>query len=588
MIRRVHIRSWIAFVCGFLAAVAVVATIFVLIVNRIGSGFFPCDNWIPDALVFKRHLINKTPSPKVVVMAGSGSMFGVDSEVLSEDLGLPVVNLALHASIPIEFYPILYPSGIGEGDIVILPLEVEYYLQKNISASSVGSHMFSQLSISLALGLVPELRKSYSPLQLFDLYAKYGLNWISKASSSCYSPVCLRSEEAVIADRNQFRRLQEIEDNLYSSPYDYRGLTDCGDMLVELPFYGKRTGVHFANILDKVKMDAINDFIAYLRSRGATVVFCWPNLYGPNQHLYQEKLAPVSLSEMLEKRGVVLAGAQTAFSFPEDCYYDSFYHLNRYGAKLNAHEIARAVSATLGIPLKKARPDWPHVPMGYRISEPKTILPVKIPSEFRSRPLIVSLLVDNEGGIENIVFAKDGTLATFEQRVGMFWTECRVSLPQDRTDVESLELVLQAKDAKGIGFERLTLLDKGERRRRPGSVAYSEGFTPISSDGRWSLQDNVSISIQPRQEEIGKECTVKLQLLSSAAKCQVYFGDREFGEVETPWIHQELEIKLRPEDMTGDPIEIRFQIADAQSPKELGLGEDERNLGVLIKKVEVK
>lgn len=588
MIRRVQMRSWIAFAVGFLASIAVASVIFVLIVNGVGRGFFPHDNWIPDALVFKRYLINNTPSPKVVVMAGSGSMFGVDSEVLSEDLGLPVVNLAMHATIPIEFYPILYPSGIGEGDIVILPLEYEHYLQFTVSLDSKGTHMFSQLSISLALGLLPELRKSYSPLQLFVLYAKYGLDWISRVSSNRYSPVCLRSEEAVLADRKQFRRLQETEDNLYSSPYNYRGLTDCGDMLVDLPFYGKRTKPYCSNILDEVKMDAINGFVAYLRSRGATVVFCWPNLYGPRQKLFFPELEQVSLSDMLEKRGIVLAGAQTAFFFPEDCYYDSLYHLNRYGARLNAHEIARAVSATLGIPLKKARPDWPHVPMGYRISEPKTILPVKIPSEFRSRPLIVSLLVDNEGGIENIVFAKDGTLATFEQRVGLFWTECRVNLPQDRTDVESLELVLQAKDAKGIGFERLTLLDKGERRRRPGSVAYSEGFTPISADGRWSLQDNVSISIQPRQEEIGKECTVKLQLLSSAAKCHVYFGDREFGEVETPWIHQELEIKLRPEDMTGDPIEIRFQIADAQSPKELGLGEDERKLGVLIKKVEVK
>lgn len=79
--------------------------------------------WLKDVYSYKDHVAQKTPSPKIIIISGSNGLFGMDSGIISERTGYPVVNLAGHAAMDLEFFYVKLKEHIGEGDIVVMPLE---------------------------------------------------------------------------------------------------------------------------------------------------------------------------------------------------------------------------------------------------------------------------------------------------------------------------------------------------------------------------------------------------------------------------------------------------------------------------------
>ena len=69
-----------------------------------------------------QHLIT-TPSPKIIIIGGSNAAFGIDSDLMQNRLGIPCVNMALHAAFGIKFEANIAKANIGKGDIVIVAYE---------------------------------------------------------------------------------------------------------------------------------------------------------------------------------------------------------------------------------------------------------------------------------------------------------------------------------------------------------------------------------------------------------------------------------------------------------------------------------
>lgn len=128
----------------------------VLWAGQLGNSH-PNNKWIEESIAYKQQLANSQPSPKIVVLAGSGAMFGINSHDLTEAFGRPVVNLGVNAGISL---PVILNSAepvIAAGDLVLLPLEYPLYNQEE-SVSSVLVHWanshpetFLQLPLKRAL-----------------------------------------------------------------------------------------------------------------------------------------------------------------------------------------------------------------------------------------------------------------------------------------------------------------------------------------------------------------------------------------------------------------------------------------------------
>ncbi len=58
--------------------------------------------------------------PKIILVGNSNLAFGMDSKMLSEHMGMPVVNLGLHGDLGNVFHESMARQNIGKGDLVIV------------------------------------------------------------------------------------------------------------------------------------------------------------------------------------------------------------------------------------------------------------------------------------------------------------------------------------------------------------------------------------------------------------------------------------------------------------------------------------
>ncbi|WNL40121.1 hypothetical protein RN346_06040 [Halomonas sp. PAMB 3232] len=122
----------------------------------------PNNAWIEGALSYKLARAEALPSPKILIVAGSSAMFGIDSGALETAFGRPAVNLGVNAGLSL---PVILASAepvIEAGDLVLLPLEYSLYNRNEaVSASLVhwaNSHPEALWALPLkrALGVIAQ------------------------------------------------------------------------------------------------------------------------------------------------------------------------------------------------------------------------------------------------------------------------------------------------------------------------------------------------------------------------------------------------------------------------------------------------
>jgi hypothetical protein len=83
--------------------------------------------WVRQMRAVKLNAALAEPGPKGLIVAGSSGLFGIDAEELTRGLGVPFVNLSLHARMPLDDMLDDAVSASRPGDAVLLALEPSYY-----------------------------------------------------------------------------------------------------------------------------------------------------------------------------------------------------------------------------------------------------------------------------------------------------------------------------------------------------------------------------------------------------------------------------------------------------------------------------
>ena len=76
-------------------------------------------------------LLEKTPSPRIIVAGGSNVSLGIDAELMQRTLGLPVINDGLHAGLGLVPLRELQ-DYLRKGDIVIISLEYNLFVSQDV------------------------------------------------------------------------------------------------------------------------------------------------------------------------------------------------------------------------------------------------------------------------------------------------------------------------------------------------------------------------------------------------------------------------------------------------------------------------
>jgi len=577
MTRKRDLSAYV-FVGALFAGFFVASVVFAVAVNCVGRQCVFTEVWLPDVLKMKRYFAVRMPSPRLIVSAGSGAMFGVDCAVLSKALDMPAVNMALHASLPFEYYCEELRRMARPGDVVVLPLEIGHFYRENFEEKAT-----SDFPLSMLFGFAPEYQRALAPDVLVRFYFRYGLTWISRNLRHEAHCAGATAEGLAVA----WQKMHALPG--YGG-YGYHGLNEHGDMLVSRPSVMRQEERwQLSNDLSPSFLSAWRAFAADMEKAGVRVVLTWSNLLW-----YPDSEGFEAFRSQLAKEGIRLWGRPEAFSFPVECYFDTQYHLNAQGAALNGRELAKVVGAALGrephfpddAPLhvafadsvQESFPDPKRVSVyssGVRIPAGRTRLRVGVPRVYAGKSLSADLIV--RGGLTNGAFAVScqGERLHVQMIPHAVCQEAVLRIPRHLTRGGVVNLDLDV--ANPLGLERMTLLDVAP------SVRLISGFSTLGTEGDRS-EFEMAVPEDMRRRGLVLALSLKPNDETMVVRCGgIELARRSFDGEPCLW-----RVPV-PASMTdADVLKFEFLFEGVRSPLERGVGPDPRRLGpgVLSMKLE--
>jgi hypothetical protein len=258
----------------------------------------------------KMHLLDSVPSPRLILMSGSSVAFGVDSDLLSNELEIPVVNAALHFQLGSHFLMEQLKSTVRKGDIVLISME---YVMTSQGIKE------DQLTVA----------DFYPPAK----------NWIQYKSKNeeivAYSTHRLADFKLLMGELWAGTRRKPISIDDTTSVFFRKCFAKNGDLLGHLnnPSPGFNNPEISNEIVYDKQIKDFNDFYDFATKNGVTALFTFPT-YAESGF---EKNMPVvrKLEKQLrDNLKIPIMGSPENSIMDDIFFFDSVYHPNAKGRKI--------------------------------------------------------------------------------------------------------------------------------------------------------------------------------------------------------------------------------------------------------------
>ncbi len=331
-------KSFISFICILLCVLipfGAVASVIFFVPAQFGQTFL-------GALGGKVDRIASIDEPKIIVVGGSSVPFGLDSKLMEEMLGMPVVNFGLYATLGTKLMLDLSEEYINEGDIVILAPETDAQTYSLFfGAESAWQAVDSDLS------LLPKIAKENFGAMIGSAW-KYGVQKLKYYLADPENP--LSPEGIYRADS-----FDEYGDIIY--PREYNKMALMYDSTLEI----KLT----ADIISEDFVDYVNAYVAKAEKKGAKVLFSFAPM---NDAALAADTTVESLkafeSYIAENFDAELISNPNNYIYESGYFYDSNFHLNDAGAVMHTANLAYDIAEYLGkdVLIEVEIPEAPEVP----------------------------------------------------------------------------------------------------------------------------------------------------------------------------------------------------------------------------------
>lgn len=271
--------------------------------------------------------LSEIDEPKIVVVGGSSVAFGLDSAMLEEYTGMPVVNFGLYAALGTKLMLDLSEDHINEGDIVILAPELD---------AQTLSLYFSASTTLRATDGAPELLLDVPFEHFFSLL---GSSWDFAAEKISHAMNSTTPNPTGVYNSANFN---EYGDVVYDQKYENT---------MQL-YYDPNTMIDLSpSIVSDDFIDYLNDYIAHCERRGAEVYFsyCPMNSLALTDGTTAES---IDAFEKYLKNNINCTFISSAEDYILDpgYFYDTNFHLNDAGVICRTLTLTRDVLLELGIP----------------------------------------------------------------------------------------------------------------------------------------------------------------------------------------------------------------------------------------------
>lgn len=334
-------------VSSVVAAIAVTSAYLAAFNYQFGSpipAVYEVSNW----MTLKSHAADRVHGKRLLIFGDSSSIFGIDSPLLSQKTGIPVVNMALHGGLPLDAIAKFAMEKSRKGDVVVMPLAWTYYFK---DYSTPEDWIIEQM-VAWNRGYFDEL-----PVETKLKYLK------SVDIKTLYRNVDMKIHKDKILKEFPTRRsltTEEVEiqhrsfDRATPQPFSYSflNMNELGDIqnacghapagpMVSFEFPDDPTiNPHTAELLRKIASD--------LHERGVDFHII-PTVMLQDEKSTQEHYRNKISSTMNQIRtlGISVLGDPNSFYYPVSSFYDTSYHINCESKEDRTNKVYEAIKVAI-------------------------------------------------------------------------------------------------------------------------------------------------------------------------------------------------------------------------------------------------
>jgi hypothetical protein len=324
--------SWKFFaglVAGFMLALGLTATAFSLNLG-VATG---TSRWAFQLNQIKRQLAARTPSPKLLLVGGSATLFGVSAREIQRQTGMGTVNLSTHAALGTTYILDLAQKAAKPGDTVLLVLEYELY--------NYG-----------------KMEQTWADKLLVDYLVSRDPAFVRRLS--------LREQWTIFMLTSHSRLLEGLKNRLRAErPYDDEGmgvystrhLNQWGDLtqhtkahrLVQRdPILRTKSALGRGLSEHPLGFDPIAAFCGWARTNHIRVLATFPNIRDrPDYHTPVAERSARTIKDFFTSLGVPVIGDYTDALLPDDDLLDTIYHPTEEAALARTQRLIPKLKAAL-------------------------------------------------------------------------------------------------------------------------------------------------------------------------------------------------------------------------------------------------
>ncbi len=244
--------------------------------------------------------------PSVILVGGSNLGFGANCKRATEELGMDVINIGLHAGLKRDFELNLAKTNVLKGDIIVLALEYSAYIEDPMAESTTWYAVDGDMKV---IKLIPWGER-------FNLLRYYPFYLIMKVKDAVINPFPEPSSEAY--SREYFN---EYGDLVYPRPKNLR----TPEQIVRSIHIDKE------HVSDE-SIESLKEFNVYCEGKGAKVYFSSPSVDELSVITTEKDIAEFE-KYITESTGIEMISETEEYILPTEMFYDTNYHLNDAGVE---------------------------------------------------------------------------------------------------------------------------------------------------------------------------------------------------------------------------------------------------------------
>ena len=262
------------------------------------------------AIIDKMHLLDSIPAPRLILMSGSSMAFGVDSDLLSKELEIPVINASLHYKLGSRFMMDELKASVKKGDIVLLTLEYVITSEGDFNEKLMAADFYLPARNWLHFASFSEGTGAYALHRLADFKLLLGELW----SGTRYKQIDINDTTSIF-----FRKCFAKNGDLLGHLNNPQPKFDVPEISVDVEF--------------SRQIKDLNDFEVFAKKKGVTVFFTFPSYVESG---YEKNMAVIKKIEQQYRDNLhfTILGSSENSVMDDVFFYDSVFHPNIRGRKI--------------------------------------------------------------------------------------------------------------------------------------------------------------------------------------------------------------------------------------------------------------